>query len=493
MADHAIIEAERTRAFNERRSRPLDATRRRGALIVGGAYLLAAAALASLAGVGAFSPATALLYVVVIAVAGNVRFDVGSGFTVPTQAVFVPMLFALRPALVPLLVPVALALAMMPQIVRGKTSWSWLLTAFGNSWFALGPALVLSVAHDRSPVGRWQVLALALAAQFACDFAASAARERLYGGPRLREQLAEYRPVYAIDLVLTALGLSAAYAAILLHSELAVLLVVPLFAMLARFSHERRDQLERFAEMGDAYQGTALLLGDVVEADDAYTGEHCRSVVQLALEVADELGLDAERRRDVEFGALLHDVGKLKVPNEIINKPGKLDAREWAIVKTHTIEGQRMLERIGGLMSHVGVIVRGSHERWDGGGYPDGLAGERIPLESRIVCACDAFNAMTTTRSYRTAMPLARALAELERCSGSQFDPQVVRALRAVLARHATAPAPPAATASAASSPATPGELAPAGQDGRGSAAPDAPDAATAAEQAVLAGVPLPG
>ncbi len=101
----------------------------------------------------------------------------------------------------------------------------------------------------------------------------------------------------------------------------------------------------------------------MVEADDSYTGGHCKSVVRLALDVADELGLDADARRNVEFGALLHDVGKIAVPNEIINKPGELDEREWAIIKTHTIEGQRMLEKIGGFMCEIGLIVCCSHER----------------------------------------------------------------------------------------------------------------------------------
>jgi HD-GYP domain-containing protein (c-di-GMP phosphodiesterase class II) len=151
--------------------------------------------------------------------------------------------------------------------------------------------------------------------------------------------------------------------------------------------------------------------------------------VRLALAVADEFGLDAKRKRNVEFGALLHDVGKIAVPKEIINKRGRLDEKEWAIMKTHTIEGQRMLDRIGGLMLDIGRIVRASHERWDGKGYPDGLAGESVPLEARIVSACDAFNAMTTTRSYRAAMSLTDAREELERNAGTQFDPEVVRAL----------------------------------------------------------------
>ena len=117
------------------------------------------------------------------------------------------------------------------------------------------------------------------------------------------------------------------------------------------------------------------------------------------------------------------------MPDEIISKPGKLNEHEWAIIRTHTVEGQKMLERIGGFMRDIGRIVRASHERWDGCGYPDGLSGEAIPLESRIVAACDAFNAMTTTRSYRKAMGAPAAVAELLRCSGTQFDPQVVDAL----------------------------------------------------------------
>jgi putative nucleotidyltransferase with HDIG domain len=235
------------------------------------------------------------------------------------------------------------------------------------------------------------------------------------------------REVYLIDAALAPLGLAVALAAE--RRQWAVLLIAPLFAILRLFSRERRARLEQLIELGDAYRGTALVLGDVVEADDAYTGEHCKGVVRLALDVARELRLDAHRSRNVEFGALLHDVGKIAVPKEIINKPGKLDEREWEIIKTHTIEGQRMLERVGGFMREVGEIVRASHERWDGEGYPDGLRGAAIPLEARIVSACDALNAMTTTRSYRRAMSLPDALAELTRGAGTQFDPRVVEVL----------------------------------------------------------------
>jgi HD-GYP domain-containing protein (c-di-GMP phosphodiesterase class II) len=130
---------------------------------------------------------------------------------------------------------------------------------------------------------------------------------------------------------------------------------------------------------------------------------------------------------------LLHDVGKVKIPAEIINKAGPLDDAEWELMKTHTIVGEELLERIGGLLGEVGHIVRSCHERWDGAGYPDGLAGEDIPLAARIVCACDAWSAMTTDRSYRKARSHAEAAAELRASAGTHFDPRVVDALIAVL------------------------------------------------------------
>jgi putative nucleotidyltransferase with HDIG domain len=194
-------------------------------------------------------------------------------------------------------------------------------------------------------------------------------------------------------------------------------------------------------ELSSAYRGTALVLGDVIEADDGYTGEHCKSVVALTLELAEHLGLSAERQRNLEFAALLHDVGKIAIPKEIINKPGKLDPHEWTIVKTHTLEGQKMLDRVGGFMRQVGSIVRSHHERWDGAGYPDGLKGEEIPLEARIISCCDTWNAMRTDRPYRKALDYATAEAELRSASGSQLDPSLVEALLELVASEAEAEA----------------------------------------------------
>jgi HD-GYP domain-containing protein (c-di-GMP phosphodiesterase class II) len=129
------------------------------------------------------------------------------------------------------------------------------------------------------------------------------------------------------------------------------------------------------------------------------------------------------------------------IPKEIINKPGKLDPREWEMIKTHTVEGQKMLDRVGGFMREVGIIVRSHHERWDGGGYPDGLAGEQIPLEARIVSCCDTWNAMRTDRPYRQALSHEVAVAELMSVSGAQLDPSIVDALVETVAPAANADA----------------------------------------------------
>lgn len=436
MSAHAFTHSERLRASFAGRAQRMAYTERRSALVIGTGFLAAALALALLSSPRAgWSLPVAVLYLLGMAAASEIHVEIGHGFTVPTQVVFVPMMFAVPSSLAPLFVASAFALAMLPSVLAGRAPVTRLLTAPGNSWFALGPALVLTLTRDHNPDGRWGVLALALLAQFTCDFCSNAAWERLRDGLTIKEMALEMRQVYLFDLALAPLGLAVAIAAD--QRPWAVLLIVPLFGVLRWFSKERRVRMEQLIELNDAYRGTALLLGDVVEADDTYTGEHCKDVVLLALAVARELGLDAEQQRLVEFGALLHDIGKIAVPKEIVNKPGKLDPDEWEIIKTHTIEGQRMLERVGGFMREVGEIVRSSHERWDGAGYPDGLRGAAIPLAARIVSACDALNAMTTTRSYREAMPLQAALAELAENSGTQFDPQIVAALLQLLAQEA--------------------------------------------------------
>jgi putative nucleotidyltransferase with HDIG domain len=237
--------------------------------------------------------------------------------------------------------------------------------------------------------------------------------------------------IYGVDAALAPVGMLAAWA--MADTPWAPAALLPLIGVLGVFARERRQRVSGLVELNNAYQGMALVLGEVVEYDDSYTGEHCRDVVALALAAGRRLGLDADRLRNLEFAALLHDVGKVAIPKAIINKPGKLDAAEWELMKTHTIEGQAMLDRVGGFMSEVGRIVRWHHERWDGGGYPDALAGEDVPLEARIITACDSYNAMTTDRSYRAALAPEVAAQELRDCAGSQFDPVVVEAVLAVV------------------------------------------------------------
>jgi two-component system cell cycle response regulator len=159
-------------------------------------------------------------------------------------------------------------------------------------------------------------------------------------------------------------------------------------------------------------------------------GEHISGVAELAEAVAERLELDAEQVEHVRHAAALHDVGKMAIPDAILDKPAALDEDEWQFIRRHTIIGERIVAAAPALRP-VAALVRSSHERWDGAGYPDRLAGEEIPLGARIVSVCDAFDAMVADRPYRAGMDPADALAELERCAGSQFDPAVVAAFAA--------------------------------------------------------------
>ncbi len=429
----------------DRLSERLSRKERNAEIIVGGGFVLAVVALLAW-----FPPRAddwdvllAVTSMIALAVALRVEFDIGSGITVPSQLAFIPLLFAVPPALAPAAVVVAWAAAKLPDVVRGEMRPIRLLAIFGNAWFAIGPALVFAiVAPESAQDATAGLLLAALAAQFALDFGASSLREALVHGATLHEQVQETW-VYAVDVALTPVGLMAAWSAD--DAAVGVLGLLPLLGVLAVFARERRARVEGLVELNSAYRGTALVLGDVVEADDSYTGEHSRGVVALAVEVGMRLGLDAGGRRNLEFAALLHDVGKVAIPKDIINKPGQLDPAEWQLMRTHVIEGERMLDQVGGFMSEVGRIVRSHHERWDGRGYPDGLAGEAIPIEARIVSCCDAWNAMTTTRSYRAAMPDEVAARELRANAGTQFDPRVVATVLEIAGLPAEPPALPRA------------------------------------------------
>jgi response regulator RpfG family c-di-GMP phosphodiesterase len=174
-------------------------------------------------------------------------------------------------------------------------------------------------------------------------------------------------------------------------------------------------------------------LAVAMDMRDQRTARHSEDVVELARSVGELLELDETAQLELEFAARLHDVGKIQVPDAVLNKPGPLEPHENEVIRCHATWGSETLARIPGLEA-VATIVRFHHERWDGAGYPDGLSGGRIPLGSRIIAACDAYGAMTADRPYRAAMRPDDALAEIRSGAGTQFDPSVVDALVEVLA-----------------------------------------------------------
>ncbi len=211
---------------------------------------------------------------------------------------------------------------------------------------------------------------------------------------------------------------------------LAELAVTHIGALLSGFEHEERAQR--------LYRETLASLSNALEAKDAVTSQHTEEVVRLAVAVAAELDLDLDAVRNVELGAVLHDIGKVRVPESILNKPGPLTDEEWTVMKTHPEVGEHILRPIQSL-NGILPIVRHHHERWDGGGYPDELTGRAIPLGARIVAVCDAYRAMTENRPYRSALSSDEARKELHEGSGSQFDPDCVEALIRALARRDSA------------------------------------------------------
>ncbi len=201
--------------------------------------------------------------------------------------------------------------------------------------------------------------------------------------------------------------------------EAALLVGLAHQAIQAIESIEHLDSLER------TFVSTVEALANALEASDEYTSSHARWITDVALLVGNELELDREAMKRLELGALFHDIGKIGIPSEILRKAGPLTEEEYQVVKEHPVLGARILAPIDRLVD-VRPIVRAAHERWDGTGYPDGVAGSEIPLESRIVFVCDAFHAMTSDRPYRGRLPHEEALRRLREGAGTQFDPTVV-------------------------------------------------------------------
>src|SRR5436305_3150062 len=196
-------------------------------------------------------------------------------------------------------------------------------------------------------------------------------------------------------------------------------------ADLAAAALEHASERRQFDELMQAH---VEALAAAMDMRDRRTARHSEDVVRLAIAVGTLLHLDTASLVELEFAARLHDVGKIRVPDAVLHKPGPLDQQEYGVIRSHSAWGAETLAGIPGLEA-VAAVVRFHHERWDGGGYPDGLSGARIPLGSRIISACDAYAAMTADRPYRDAMDADDALREILSRSGSQFDPAVVDAL----------------------------------------------------------------
>jgi putative nucleotidyltransferase with HDIG domain len=376
--------------------------------------------------------------VVAYAVLWRVELETGAGSAIPTQLALMPMAALLPGGWIPAAVGVGAVLSELT--VRGHVGRR-VFGALGFSWSSVGLAMVILAAGEPTPtIGHAYVYALAVVAYGLADGANVYLHQWLVVGLRTGRLDGVFR-AWTFEALFAPIGFVSAIAS--LTVDLAFLIPLTIVALVRLLTLERTSHVTKTVELSHAYRGTALLLGTVIDADDGYTGFHSRGVVDLAVQVAKELRLGAGDLRRTEFAALLHDVGKIRIPKEIINKPGPLTPDEWTIIRRHPGEGAEMLEHVGGFLAEIGEIVRHHHEKWDGTGYPDGLAGEAIPIIARIVAVCDAFSAITTDRAYRKGRSVEFALGELRDFAGTQFDPRVVGALCAVMEREdGTVPAP---------------------------------------------------
>jgi putative nucleotidyltransferase with HDIG domain len=220
-------------------------------------------------------------------------------------------------------------------------------------------------------------------------------------------------------------------------------------AELARREREAADhalQLERYAadlretfkeersrtqQLTRSYQATVRALSNAVEARDAYTGKHAERVAAYGIEIARALGLPRPDAPEIEFGFLLHDIGKLAIPDAILYKPGPLTEEERALMARHPAVGADIVSGIE-FLAEAARVVRSHHERWDGSGYPDGLTGAEIPQAARVFAVADVLDALTTDRPYRPASPIGEARAMIVEGSGSHFDPHVIEAFNEI-------------------------------------------------------------
>lgn len=235
----------------------------------------------------------------------------------------------------------------------------------------------------------------------------------------------------ALPLLLEGWNPSYARSLVLLAASMVICAYIPALGRKAlrgenQLAERRRMQLE------ESYLSTIEALAAALDAKDRHTEAHSRETAALARAVGRRLGLDEEALRFLEYSALLHDIGKIGIPGYILNKPGPLDDEETAIMREHPVIGERIVASVPFLV-RIRPVVRAEHERWDGGGYPDGLRGEQIPVEARIIHACDALQAMASDRPYRRARPRDWILSEIRAQAGLQFDPRVAEALLQVI------------------------------------------------------------
>ena len=197
-------------------------------------------------------------------------------------------------------------------------------------------------------------------------------------------------------------------------------------------SHLERLVEERTAKLQQAYRilkkahlDSVKVLAEAIDAKDPYTRGHSDRVTKMSLKVAFQFGFTEDRLESLEYGALLHDIGKIGIKDEVLQKPGALNSEEYQYIQEHPLIGEKIVEGLDFFKDKI-PIIRHHHEHFDGSGYPDGLVGEAIPLEARIIAVPDAFDAMTSARPHREMMPLQDVLMELEKCKGTQFDPGVL-------------------------------------------------------------------
>ncbi|CAN5182378.1 hypothetical protein BH24ACT23_BH24ACT23_06290 [soil metagenome] len=296
--------------------------------------------------------------------------------------------------------------------------------------------LVIRTEPGASP---WRILASVGAPGIDTDALKSwgTCLEAARGGPAIKERGGNLAGVGGRSALLTGGPIGDASGALVIAAirvydqeftdpERALLDAVGLNAMhaLQRFwAQEKSSRL--LTELRETMLGTAAALANTLDARDDYTGGHAREIAELAVSVGERVGMAPDELDQLRLGAIFHDIGKIAVPDEVLRKPGPLNDEERQLMRRHTIIGEQILAPVPRMLE-VRAMVRASHERWDGTGYPDAITGEAIPLGARIIAVVDAWHAMTTTRPYREAMDESEAEGELRDNAGTQFDPAIV-------------------------------------------------------------------